>query len=43
MNFIVGLFMTQSVYDSIWVIMDRLTKVAHFIPCKMTYTRPQLA
>jgi hypothetical protein len=30
-------------YDSIWVIMDRLTKVAHFIPVKTTYSRPQLA
>jgi hypothetical protein len=25
------------------VIMDRLTKVAHFIPIKTTYTGPQLA
>jgi hypothetical protein len=24
--------------DSIWVIVDRLTKVAHFIPVKTTYT-----
>jgi transposase InsO family protein len=43
MNFIVGLPRTQSGYDSIWVIMDRLTKVAHFIPVKTTYSRPQLA
>jgi hypothetical protein len=28
----------QAGYDSIWVIMDRLTKVAHFIPVKMTYS-----
>jgi hypothetical protein len=34
---------TQSGYDSIWVIVDRLTKVAHFIPVKTTYSRPQLA
>jgi hypothetical protein len=32
MDFIVGLPRTQSSYDSIWVIMDQLTKVAHFIP-----------
>jgi hypothetical protein len=43
MDFIMGLPKTQRRYDSIWVIVDRLTKVAHFIPIKTTYTRPQLA
>jgi hypothetical protein len=43
MDFIVGLPRTQSGYDSIWMIVDRLTKVAHFIPVKTTYSRPQLA
>jgi hypothetical protein len=43
MNFIVGLPRTQSRYDSIWVIVDRLTKIAHFIPIKTTYSRRQLA
>jgi transposase InsO family protein len=43
MNFIVGLPRTQSGYDSIWVIVDRLTMVAHFIPIKTTYSGPQLA
>jgi hypothetical protein len=43
MDFIVGLSRTQSGYDSIWVIVDRLTKVAHFIPVKTTYSGPQLA
>jgi hypothetical protein len=43
MDFIVGLLRTQSGYDSIWVIVDRLTKVAHFIPVKTTYSRLQLA
>jgi transposase InsO family protein len=38
-----GLPRTQSGYDSIWVIVDRLTKVAHFIPVKTTYSGPQLA
>jgi hypothetical protein len=26
--------------DSLWVIMDRLVKVAHFIPINTTYTGP---
>jgi hypothetical protein len=42
MDFIMGLPRTQSGYDSIWVIMDLLTKVAHFIPVKTTYSRLQL-
>jgi transposase InsO family protein len=43
MDFIVGLPRTRSGYDSIWVIVDRLTKVDHFIPVKNTYSGPQLA
>jgi hypothetical protein len=43
MDFIIGLSRTQSGYDSIWVIVDRLTKVDHFILVKTTYSRPQLA
>jgi hypothetical protein len=43
MDFIVGLPCTQAGYDSIWVIVDRLTKVAHFIPVKTTYAGAKLA
>jgi hypothetical protein len=43
MDFIVGLPYTQVGYDSIWVIVDRLTKVAHFIPVKTTYSGAKLA
>ena len=43
MDFIVGLPRTQGDYDSIWVIVDRLTKVAHFVPVKTTYNGPKLA
>jgi transposase InsO family protein len=42
LDFIVGLPRTQSSYDSISVIVDRLTKLAHFIPVKATYSGPQL-
>jgi hypothetical protein len=34
---------TQAGYDLIWVIVDRLTKVAHFIPIKTTYFGAKLA
>jgi transposase InsO family protein len=37
MDFIIGLSTTQSCYDSIWVIIDRFSNVAHFIPVKTTY------
>ncbi|WVZ87046.1 hypothetical protein U9M48_033745 [Paspalum notatum var. saurae] len=43
MDFIVGLSRTQSGFDSIWVVVDRLTKVAHFIPVKTTYSGAKLA
>jgi hypothetical protein len=29
-------------FDSIWVIVDRLTKVAHFIPVRTTYSSAKL-
>jgi hypothetical protein len=41
-NFITGLPRTPRGYDSIWVIVDRLNKVAHFIPVKTTYMISQL-
>jgi hypothetical protein len=34
MDFIAGLPRTSVGYDSIWVIVERLTKVAHFILVK---------
>jgi transposase InsO family protein len=34
MDFIVGLPKTVKGYDSIWVIVDRFTKVTHFLPVK---------
>jgi IS30 family transposase len=38
MDFIVGLPRTAKGYDSIWVIVDRLTKIAHFLPVRAKYT-----
>jgi hypothetical protein len=37
MDFIVGLPRTRTSYDSIWVVVDRLIKAAHFIPVNTTY------
>jgi hypothetical protein len=37
MYFVVGLPKTSKGYDSIWVIVDRLTKTAHFLPVKVKY------
>jgi hypothetical protein len=37
MDFIVGLPLTAYKFDSNWVIVDRLTKSAHFIPVNASY------
>jgi transposase InsO family protein len=42
MDFIVRLNRTRTGYDSIWVLVDRLTKAAHFIPVKTTYNNALL-
>jgi hypothetical protein len=43
MDFIVRLPRTRAGYDSIWVVVDRLTKSAHFIPVKTSYSSAVLA
>jgi len=43
MDFIVGLPNTAQKHDSIWVIVDRLTKTAHFIPGHTTYNAKKYA
>jgi hypothetical protein len=43
MDFIVGLPMTARKFDSIWVIMDRFTKSAHFIPVNTRYDAQKYA
>ena len=42
MDFVVGLPRSKDGYDSIWVIVDRLTKSAHFLPVKATYSVAKL-
>jgi hypothetical protein len=43
MDFIIGLPRTAKGHDSIWVIVDRLTKTAHFLPVGTRYTASQYA
>ncbi|GJY22085.1 putative reverse transcriptase domain-containing protein [Tanacetum coccineum] len=42
MDFVFRLPRTPSGYDSIWVIVDRLTKSAHFLPMKKTDSMEKL-
>jgi transposase InsO family protein len=43
MDFVVGLPKTPKGHDSIWVIVDRLTKVAHLLPVRTNYGVEKLA
>jgi hypothetical protein len=43
MDFVSGLPRSPKGHDAIWVIVDRLTKSAHFIPIRMNYSLDQLA
>ena len=43
MDFIVSLPRTQKGHDVIWVVVDRLTKMARFIATKTMVTAPELA
>ena len=43
MDFVVGLPRTAKGYDSIWVIMDRLTKSAHFLLVDTRYSTEKYA
>ena len=42
-DFVVGLPLTGRKHDSVWVIVDRLTKLAHFVPVRANYTLDKLA
>ncbi|KAA3461825.1 DNA/RNA polymerases superfamily protein [Gossypium australe] len=43
MDFVSGLPLTSRKKDAIWVIVDRLTKSAHFIPVRSNYSLERLA
>lgn len=38
MDLITRLPRSRNQYDSIWVIVDRLTKLAHFLPVRTNYS-----
>ena len=43
MDFIDGLPRSRAGHDNLWVIVDRLTKSAHFIPVRSNRIAPKLA
>ena len=43
MNFVIGLPHTQTDYDAIWVIVDRLTKSVHFLAIRNNFYLDRLA
>ena len=43
MDFVTGLPRTQQGNDALWVVIDRLTKSAHFLPIKVSFSLEKLA
>nr|GFC90577.1 Gag protease polyprotein [Tanacetum cinerariifolium] len=43
MDFVTGLPRTQRGHDAIWVVVDCLTKSAHFLPIRKDYSISKLA
>ena len=42
MDFVFGFPITQRKHDLVWVIVDRLTKFAHFLPVRLDYSMDRL-
>ena len=43
MDFVIGLPLTGKKHDSVWVVVDRLTKTAHFLPVRTNNSLDKLA
>ena len=43
MDFLMGLPNSKMQYDSIFVVVDKFSKLAHFIPVKLTYKEVHIA
>ena len=43
MDFVSGFPLTQKNHDSVWVIVDKLTKSAHFLHVQLDYSMDRLA
>ena len=43
MDFVVGLPATQEGHNGVWVVMDRLTKMVHFLPFNTKWSVAEIA
>ena len=43
MDFVTGLPRTSQGLDTVWVVVDRLTESAHFLPIRINYSMERLA